>query len=228
MTASEDFEPEEGPPPSSEDTKPPRRLSRRVILAGLATTGLASTAGFLQTDAGDKSLARLKQFGLDLEDALANLTEVPRLSPRILAHVTEYTEFINTLGLRYLSAEEIIRPHRNVRAGVANELPPKHMWNRIAPTLKIADEIRHQLGKSLLCINSAYRSPAYNAVCSGAASRSYHMKNCALDLMFEGGPEAASAVAAKIRDRGSFKGGIGTYATFIHIDTRGHNATWSS
>lgn len=212
----------------SQTTSPSRRPSRRVILGTFAGAGLAATAGFLQTDSGEKALARLRRLGFDLEDAIANLTEAPRLSPRVLAHTKEYSEFLNSLGLRYLTAEEIIRPHKNERSGVANELPPRHMWSRIAPTLRIADEIRHRLEKPLYCINSAYRSPAYNAVCSGAASQSYHMKNCALDLMFEGGPEAAAKVAAEIRNSGAFKGGIGTYGTFIHIDTRGYNASWTA
>jgi len=102
------------------------------------------------------------------------------------------------------------------------------MWKRLAPTLKIADQIRHDLGTELVCINSAYRSPEYNAICSGAASRSYHMKNCALDLVFACGPEKAAASASKLRDAGAFRGGIGTYSGFIHIDTRGHNATWTT
>ena len=31
----------------------------------------------------------------------------------------------------------------------------------------------------------------------------------------------------KIRSDGVFRGGIGTYNTFVHVDTRGENANWT-
>ncbi|MGY8640061.1 MAG: YcbK family protein [Verrucomicrobiales bacterium] len=120
---------------------------------------------------------------------------------------------------------EVLRPHRNVRNGVANKLPPKTLWSHMAPTLRVDDKIRTRLGSQLNYINSAYRSPAYNAKCPGAASRSYHMQNCALDLMFGCGSETAFAMAKTLRSEGVFRGGIG-YSSFIHIDTRGHDSTW--
>ena len=67
----------------------------------------------------------------------------------------------------------------------------------MAPTLRVDDKIRTRLGSQLNYINSAYRSPAYNAKCPGAASRSYHMQNCALDLMFDCGSETAFAMAKR-------------------------------
>ena len=61
-------------------------------------------------------------------------------------------------------------------------------------TLFIADEIRERLGRPLKLITSAYRNPTYNKVCGGA-SGSWHTKNCALDLVYEGGPREAYAIA---------------------------------
>lgn len=202
-----------------------RRLSRRTVMRTFAVSGLAISAGLaaLNREKVTSLVKSTRSLRFELEDWFKFET-----TPRVLTNSDEYAAFLNSLDLRYITAEEIISPHRNVRKGVANHLPPKHMWKRLIPTLKIADQIRHELGTELVCINSAYRSPEYNAVCSGAASRSYHMKNCALDLIFSSGPEKATKAATKLRNSGAFRGGIGTYAGFIHIDTRGHNATWTA
>lgn len=172
----------------------------------------------------EKAIQRIEEEWADFKDSFSS----PPPIPRTLESEAEYTAFLMKIPLRYITPEEIIRPHRNIRDGVPNELPPKPYWPRIKDTLKVADEIRHKLGKPLYCINSAYRSPAYNAACSGTATRSFHMKNQALDLMFSGGSTAASEVAKELRKNKFFKGGIGTYPTFIHIDTRGYDATWDA
>ena len=136
-----------------------------------------------------------------------------------------YAEFVRGLGLRYIEPWEILAPHKKVNKGVQNSLPPRELWEKMAPTLLVADEIRHRLGSPLRTINSAYRSPCYNRTCGGA-TRSYHMKNQALDLMFDASPAKVARVAKQLRKEGFFKGGVGTYRSFTHIDTRGHNATW--
>jgi hypothetical protein len=202
-----------------------RSLSRRTVMRTFAVSGLAIGGGVaaMNRDKVASLIKSTRSLRFEMEDWLKFETTL-----RVLPNSDEYAAFLNSLNLRYITAEEIIRPHRNIRKGVANNLPPEHMWKRLIPTLKIADQIRHDLRTELVCINSAYRSPEYNAVCSGAASRSYHMKNCALDLIFSSGPEKASMAASKLRDSGAFRGGIGTYSGFIHIDTRGHNATWTT
>lgn len=142
-----------------------------------------------------------------------------------LKNEDEYREFVDSLKLQYISASEVIQPHRNILNGVKNELPPKKYWKRISETLKVADAIRAELGVPLKTINSAYRSPDYNAECRGA-SQSYHTRNMALDLVFACSSKEAAIAAKKLRSKGIFKGGIGVYSSFIHIDTRGKNANW--
>jgi hypothetical protein len=143
-----------------------------------------------------------------------------------LANEDEYHEYLSTISLKHISAEDVIRPHRNERNGVANELPPKKYWKRLKATLEVADALIDELGVPLKAINSAYRSPKYNAACPGAASNSYHTRNMALDLMLACSPKEAARAAKKLRAKGVFRGGIGVYSSFIHIDTRGKNANW--
>ena len=139
----------------------------------------------------------------------------------------DYAQFLDNYNFRYIRTHEVITPHRRVRQGVANGLPPKRLWHNLTETLEVADEIRHRLGTPLSYITSAYRTPAYNQQCGGA-TQSYHTKNNALDLVYEEGAEAAHTVALALREEGFFKGGIGLYSGFIHIDTRGRNATWQA
>ena len=150
----------------------------------------------------------------------------PFLPSQFLDHEMSYARFIYSLDLRYIFPLEVIRPHRTRRGGVRNGLPPQSLWENMAETLRVADEIRYRLGSPMLRINSAYRSPAYNAVCRGSATRSYHIQNCALDLVYRAGPWAAAKVARDLRSEGLFRGGIGVYRTFLHVDTRGHNVNW--
>lgn len=138
----------------------------------------------------------------------------------------EYALFLAHFRFRHIQPVEIIRPHLRARNGVANTLPPRELWRNMPASLFVADEIRHRLGRPLNFITSAYRNPAYNRQCGGA-SRSWHTQNCALDLVYEGGSRAAYEIALELREEGFFQGGIGLYDTFIHIDTRGKNASWT-
>lgn len=93
-------------------------------------------------------------------------------------------------------------------------------------TLKVADQMVVKMDAPLREITSAYRSPRYNRAVGGK-SRSYHMQNIALDLKFRGvSASHASYVAKQLRGKGLFKGGVGRYPSFTHIDTRGSNVSW--
>jgi uncharacterized protein YcbK (DUF882 family) len=52
------------------------------------------------------------------------------------------------------------------------------------------------------------------------------MRNVALDLQFDSRPSKVAKVARALREEGRFRGGIGLYPDFVHVDTRGTNATW--
>ncbi|BDS05527.1 hypothetical protein NT6N_05670 [Oceaniferula spumae] len=143
-----------------------------------------------------------------------------------LPQVKTYSNYLAQQNLPYLSPEEIIQPHFKYRSGVCSGVPPKRLWRNMLHTSKVANEIRERLGIRLETVASAYRSPEYNALCPGAAKYSQHTQNRALDLMYACPPKYAFDMACKLRDEGFFKGGVGLYNSFIHIDTRGRNATW--
>ncbi len=138
-----------------------------------------------------------------------------------------YAAFVGGLQLKRLTVRQIIAPHLKERGGVRSGIPPTSMWKRMRPTLLVADQVALRLGDRVETVVSAYRSPAYNARCPGAASGSQHLRNVALDLQYEkSSPGEVAAVARSLRAQGKFLGGVGKYGNFTHIDTRGANADW--
>ncbi|HEY9037683.1 MAG TPA: D-Ala-D-Ala carboxypeptidase family metallohydrolase [Roseovarius sp.] len=143
----------------------------------------------------------------------------------------EFDAFMKTLGLKNFTTDEflVLGGAHNTPGGPCagqNTPPPRHLWTRIAQTAQVLDHLRDRLGKPI-AITNAYRAPAYNT-CIGGASGSQHMEFTALDFTVLGMPAAEVATALRwLRDKeGFFKGGIGRYNSFTHVDTRGHNATW--
>jgi hypothetical protein len=209
-----------------------KTLTRRQFLAiSLGTFGVGATGWVLWRYQGKvppqvaETIAKIPH--LELPEFPKPTPPPPAPSqPVILPHEEDYAGFLETLNLRYLAPHEIISPHRRERNGIANVLPPRKYWKRLVPTLQIADELRHRLGVKLLYITSAYRSPDYNAQFPGASPRSYHTKNLALDLVYDCPPGMVMDEARKMRAEGLFRGGLGLYKTFIHLDTRGRNANW--
>ncbi len=140
--------------------------------------------------------------------------------------VQRYAKFVRGLNLRHLTPKMVLAPHFKTRRGVYNSLPPRSSWRKIAPTLKVIDKMSSKMRAPVREISSAYRSPRYNRAVRGN-SRSYHMRNMAIDVKFEGAsPWEVASVARDLRKRGVFRGGIGRYSSFVHVDTRGYNSDW--
>lgn len=138
----------------------------------------------------------------------------------------DYVAYLEKLRLRYLPISKVIEPHLKRHGSVRNSLPPAELWNNLPATLLVADKIAERLGENILEIISAYRSPAYNATCPGGKTQSQHLRNGALDLVFRASPVKVAAVARDLRSQGVFRGGVGVYPGFTHVDTRGQNADW--
>ncbi len=193
-----------------------RRCGRRnfIGMAGAAAAGLVLSA--------EKSDAAF--FGYSSKPVAG----IPRSWVRLRGKdVYRYANYIQSLRLRNITPRMVIASHFKRRGSTVNSLPPKSMWKKIGPTLKVIDRMAGEIGSPIDAIISAYRSPRYNAAVRGK-SHSYHKKNQAIDVMFCGAsPWHVARVARYLRDdKRKFKGGVGTYSSFVHVDTRGYNADW--
>ena len=141
--------------------------------------------------------------------------------------VDKYARYILSYNFKNITPRMVLSPHFKSRRGVKNTLPPRKMWKKIIPTLKAVDELCDQIGLPIDEMLSAYRCPDYNKAVRGNRG-SYHMTNQAIDVVFKRTSAWRVARAAKhLRDdKKAFKGGIGLYRGFVHIDTRGENANW--
>lgn len=147
-------------------------------------------------------------------------------SPLWNQFLNEYAAYLAKQRLRNISVKQVIDAHMKTRGTVRNTPPPRSMWKNIVPALRVADRIAAELRVPVVEVVSAYRSPSYNARCPGAKRESMHTRNLALDLKFATSPRNVAAMAERLRKKGYFKGGIGRYGSFTHIDTRGENVDW--
>ncbi len=139
----------------------------------------------------------------------------------------KYANYINKkVGLNRISIPNFIESHFKSRRSVSNHIPPTYLWKNIVDNLAVIDKLAEQLNCTPFIV-SAYRDPEYNRTCFGASSKSYHLQNQALDVKFPGHSTwKVASYAKKLRRDGWFKGGIGIYSSFVHIDTRGYDANW--
>lgn len=141
-------------------------------------------------------------------------------------NVNRYANYIKGLGLRNITPRMVIAPHFKTRGRVGNSLPPRSMWKKMGPTLKVIDRMAGEMGLPVKSILSAYRSPRYNSAVRGN-SNSLHKANQAIDVVFHGAtPYYVASIARYLRKKRKFSGGVGRYGSFVHVDTRGYNADW--
>jgi hypothetical protein len=146
----------------------------------------------------------------------------PSAAKNLTGAKADFQKLLDDAGVRYFTADEVFyRGARDAKLQL-NSDPPRSLWPSLLAVTKVADEARHRLGKGLR-INSAYRNAAYNRAIGGA-SASIHMRGGALDL--SGSPATLHRILKEMRAEGLFRGGIGRYKTFCHVDVRGKNADW--
>ncbi len=85
------------------------------------------------------------------------------------------------------------------------------------PTAMAFVELSKQVSGGKLVINSAYRSPSYNARTRGAAKNSNHMQGIAIDVSRRSGMGDMFKFLELAAKNGFV--GFGIYDTFVHIDT---------
>jgi uncharacterized protein YcbK (DUF882 family) len=138
-----------------------------------------------------------------------------------------FSEWFAAQKFRHFDAGEFTNYFARERNGVKNSPPQRRLWKNIVPTLRIADELRESFGKPC-SILSSYRAPAYNKTVGGAPL-SQHLEFKAIDIAIDSiSPQRVYARLLGWRKAGKFTGGLGVYPSsgFVHIDTRGRNATW--
>jgi hypothetical protein len=138
-----------------------------------------------------------------------------------------FSAYIESLALDHFKPAEFLEMGQQNVSGDCkgkNTYPPRDLWRNIGPTARVLDELRKALGAPIRTL-SVYRSPAYNACIRDAAPNSPHMKFMAVDFSCSDGksPVHWARQLKAIRDAGVFRGGIGVYETFVHVDTRGTN-----
>lgn len=138
-----------------------------------------------------------------------------------------YHRYIKSLKLDSIDPTQMLASHAKERRGVWNTLPPRDWWRRMGYVLKVVDRIAKEMDVEEVEVVSAYRSPAYNSRCHGAKKGSWHKANVAIDIAFANvRASRVTATARKMRKLGLFRGGVGGYRNFTHVDARGFNADW--
>lgn len=204
---------------SMSSSDPPKNLTRRCVLGLLGGAG----ASLLVATPAGKTLRDIFSR-LDLEEWVTKTEAVTAKMAGPLA--SDYRAFLASLRISHVTVAKVLQSHEKVRNGVRNTLPPAHLWKNLVRPLQVADAIGERLGEDVVEVISAYRSQAYNAMCPGSAKFSQHLHNGALDLVFRSAPARVAAAARSIRSEGFFRGGVGLYSGFTHIDARGRNADW--
>ncbi|MFK0691129.1 D-Ala-D-Ala carboxypeptidase family metallohydrolase [Mesorhizobium sp. IMUNJ 23033] len=142
----------------------------------------------------------------------------------------KFVSFVDGLGLRSITADELLFLGAQNESGSChglNTYPPEELWPNIAPTAAIVDKLRNDLAQPVHLL-SIYRSLAYNSCIQGSAAHSQHMQYRAIDFVMDGGnPISWSTKLKTYRASGMFRGGIGVYRGFVHVDTRGSDADWT-
>lgn len=158
---------------------------------------------------------------------IGDLSELPaEWVARQGSELKAYAAYLGSLKLQRLSVRQVIEAHAKQRGSVWNTLPPRSLWRQMVPTLRVIDRLSMELGQPVKEIVSAYRCPAYNARCAGARSGSWHQANVAVDVQFAVAASTVAQTARTLRSRGLFRGGVGRYSGFTHVDTRGQNVDW--
>jgi hypothetical protein len=223
--------------PSTDLTHEMPVLHRRKVIGGLSLAGLgmlvsstgASAAPFQKMGGSGPKVTVQTQPRATSPGTLGRLdfSDLPEDWARKQgALLPEYGRYLSGLKLKNISPKQVIEVHAKNKSSVWNCLPPKTWWTRMGYTLRVADRIAVAMNVKQVEVVSAYRCPAYNAHCNGAKSGSWHQANVAVDVKFTAKASQVTAAARSLRDRGLFKGGVGGYWNFTHIDTRGENVNW--
>lgn len=195
-----------------------RRVIRTLscgLVGGLMASGSAMAAPFSRKAPAVVTGGRIDLTDLPPEWAAAQGRELKN-----------YALYLASMKFQRVTVRQVIKAHAKEHGGVWNSLPPRSHWKYLVPTLRVIDRLSLEMGVEVDEVVSAYRSPAYNRRCAGARSGSWHQANVAVDVKFATAATTVATTARTMRSRGLFRGGVGRYSSFTHIDTRGQNIDW--
>lgn len=144
--------------------------------------------------------------------------------------MSRFASYIEPLHLQNFMPEEFLflgsGHHTPGSKGFGlNSFPPEELWPNIVEAARLIDALRGSLNVPIRIL-SAYRNEAYNHAIGGVGD-SMHKAFRACDIAAEGvAPSRVADALLQMRKAGRFSGGIGRYATFTHVDTRGVDADW--
>jgi hypothetical protein len=142
-----------------------------------------------------------------------------------MSNKEQYEQYLSGLRTPNFKPYEIMYMGASNESLQTNTLPPENLWGNILETLWVLQLLRTYVGIPFRPV-SIYRSPKYNQQIGGEPG-SWHLKNNAIDFTCKN-LDLAWRTLQDWRFVRVFKGGIGLYNTFIHLDTRGYNATWDN
>jgi hypothetical protein len=223
--------PDEAHTPAHQDLP---SIDRRGLLGTLGLTGLgllatSATSSAFTGKASPKVTVQTSSTSTNIRPAAMRFSPLSDLPAEWSANnraATDYLRYLTSLRLQRVSPQQVIESHAKAKGSTWNSLPPKQWWNRMGYVLKVVDRVAREMNVNQVEIISAYRSPAYNARCAGAKTGSWHQANVAVDVKFPVRASKVTATARELRDLGLFKGGVGGYWNFTHIDARGQNVNW--
>ncbi len=164
----------------------------------------------------------------EAEEREGAATNQPPITPPDTSYLAEFALFLESAGIVDINPAAFLVMGPSNAAGRCeglNSLPPKSLWPNIVPLAKVLVKFKERLGAQLE-LTSVYRSPEYNQ-CLGGYAKSQHIKFRATDFRVASGTPAEWAnILFQMRAEGLFQGGIGTYNSFVHVDTRGANVNW--
>ena len=159
------------------------------------------------------------------QDTEASQTLPQELYPQL--YKGGYAQFLNNYDFRYIRTDEVITPHNRTRRGVSNGLPPKAFVaqhdrepqgrRRNPPPLGSSSQLHHlRLPHPRLQSPGRRRLPLF----SHPQQRPRPRLRIRLLSSLQSRPPTS-------RKEGLFpRRSVGYYSGFIHVDTRGYNATW--
>jgi len=186
----------------------------------------------------------------DVQEALAeeieaNEAEIDRLLLRLDAVKDKSVAAERELALEKRRVEQLRRKRKKIKEQQEDRISahfvmaefdcrqggpvPEYMRDDLKKLAKLfLEPMREKFGPAH--VNSGHRWTWYNRLIGGAPG-SYHCYEVrkahpASDVFFANGtPAQWAAYARQLADRHGF-GGVGQYATFVHVDTRSYRSNW--